>query len=82
LLLPVAQSYSDGKVVNWDQAQESGKEEPEHPAPQFVVTAAADSAKPATVATGTVDPDSERSDVLARSLAGAALVVGLLALGA
>jgi uncharacterized protein YcnI len=83
LLLPVAQSYSDGTVVNWDQPQESGKEEPEHPAPQFVVTAADFSATPAAaVATGTVGPDSDGSDVLARSLAGAALVVGLLAIGA
>ena len=47
LLLPVAQTYSDGTVVNWNQPQESGKQEPEHPAPQFVVTAAADPAQPA-----------------------------------
>ncbi len=84
LLLPVAQTYSDGKVVNWDQAQESGKEEPEHPAPQFVVTASAETGKPATtVATGGAEaaPDAERSDLVARLLAGAALLVGLLAIG-
>ena len=83
LLLPVAQTYSDGKVVNWDQPQESGKEEPEHPAPQFVVTASADTGTAAATAAAGAEgaSDAEGSDVVARVLAGAALFVGLVALG-
>jgi uncharacterized protein YcnI len=38
LLLPTAQTYSDGKVVNWDQDQGSAAEEPEHPAPVLRLT--------------------------------------------
>jgi uncharacterized protein YcnI len=42
VVLPVVQTYTDGKVVNWDQKAEAGKEEPEHPAPSFTTTAADD----------------------------------------
>lgn len=37
LLLPVAQSYTDGTVVDWNQEQAEGAEEPEHPAPVLKV---------------------------------------------
>jgi uncharacterized protein YcnI len=39
--LPAAQTYSDGTVVNWDEATQ-GQAEPKHPVPSFVTTAAAD----------------------------------------
>jgi uncharacterized protein YcnI len=78
------QTYSDGSVVNWDQPTVAGQDEPEHPAPSFRVTpapaaAAGASAKSATKAK---DPDRHRTDPTARWLAGAALVVALVGLGA
>jgi uncharacterized protein YcnI len=38
VLLPAAQTYSDGTVVNWSEAAVAGQEKPEHPAPSFVTT--------------------------------------------
>ena len=40
LLLPVAQSYTDGRTVDWDEPTAEGREEPAHPAPSLTVTAA------------------------------------------
>ena len=37
--LPVAQSYADGTVRNWEEPAVEGEEEPENPAPSFVTTA-------------------------------------------
>jgi hypothetical protein len=84
LVFPVTQTYSDGTVVHWDQPSPAGKPEPEHPAPAFVVTAAApeasaDDATPAQ-ASSAVRTSSE-ADPLARWLAGAALVLAALGLG-
>ncbi|WP_028927302.1 YcnI family protein [Pseudonocardia acaciae] len=39
LSFPAAQYYDDGKVVNWDQPQAPGAEEPEHPAPTVKLVA-------------------------------------------
>ncbi|HEV7172838.1 YcnI family protein [Pedococcus sp.] len=80
LVFPVTQTYSDGTVVQWNQPSPAGKPEPEHPAPAFVVTAAAADATPAQAtsavrASGVADP-------VARWLAGASLVLAVLGLGA
>jgi uncharacterized protein YcnI len=40
LAFKAIQTYSDGKVVNWDQPQPAGAEEPEHPAPTLHLTKA------------------------------------------
>jgi uncharacterized protein YcnI len=40
LRFPADQQYSDGTTVAWDQVQEPGQEEPEHPAPTLTVTPA------------------------------------------
>lgn len=37
--LPVAQSYADGTVKEWDEPAVEGEEEPESPAPSFITTA-------------------------------------------
>lgn len=37
--LPVAQSYADGTVRNWDEPVVEGEDEPESPAPSFITTA-------------------------------------------
>jgi uncharacterized protein YcnI len=52
VLLPATQTYSTGTVVAWDQPTPAGGAEPEHPAPELVVTAAAAS----TGGTGTSTP--------------------------
>lgn len=83
LVFPVTQTYSDGTVVRWDQPSPAGKPEPEHPAPQFVVTAAAPD--PATAAGtqthGTTTPStSAAADPVARWLSSAALVVAAFGL--
>jgi uncharacterized protein YcnI len=40
VMLPVAQTYSDGTVVNWNEPEVKGDEAPKKPAPSFVTTAA------------------------------------------
>jgi uncharacterized protein YcnI len=40
LSLPAVQTYSDGKVVNWNEQAAQGQPEPEHPAPTLKLTAA------------------------------------------
>jgi uncharacterized protein YcnI len=87
MVFAAAQTYSDGEVVNWNQPEAAGGEEPEKPAPAFAITAAtgdghggddahddADDAAPASAAT--VDDDAEDQATAALWLAGAALVVG------
>lgn len=81
------QTYSDGEVVDWDQVPQ-GEEEPERPAPSLTLLAAAEGGHGAHGASHAAD-DTEQvsattaaagSDTLSRVLAGAALVVALLAL--
>jgi uncharacterized protein YcnI len=49
--LPTEQTYSDGTVVNWNEPETPGQDEPKNPVPSFVTTAAADEhAQAATVA--------------------------------
>ena len=89
LVLPVAQTYSDGKVVSWSQPARAGQPEPEYPAPAFEVTAATGSGDDATAAPATgagttagtqpASPAAAPTDPAARWLGGAALVVALLA---
>jgi len=56
LVLPTAQTYSDGKVVNWNQRSAEGQPEAEHPAPILTLkpagqaTAASQAAAPAVAA--------------------------------
>jgi periplasmic copper chaperone A len=47
--LPAVQTYSDGKVVRWDEKAAMGQPEPEHPAPMLMLSAGEQaSATPAT----------------------------------
>jgi periplasmic copper chaperone A len=93
--LPATQTYSDGTVVDWDQAAPAGGPEPEHPAPALVVTAA--TAPPASgpgaasgptgVSTSSADATSSATstsstDPVARVLGVVALLVALLAAAA
>ena len=75
---PATQTYSDGTVVRWDQAQLPGGGEPEHPAPVLTMTGsqAEDDHHPALAAQGTTADNS------ARWLAGGALTVAAIAVAA
>lgn len=76
VVLPATQTYTDGKVVSWDQKSEAGQEEPEHPAPSFTTTAADDAAPSPSASPQTAAPASQTTD------ATAAWGLGLGALGA
>jgi uncharacterized protein YcnI len=76
VVLPATQTYTDGKVVSWDQKAEAGQEEPEHPAPSFVTTAADDAAPSPSASPQTAAPASQTTD------ATGAWGLGLGALGA
>jgi uncharacterized protein YcnI len=39
VILPAAQTYTDGTVVRWDEKTVEGQAQPGHPAPSFVTTA-------------------------------------------
>ncbi len=94
LAFPVAQTYSDGTVVQWNQPQPPGSDEPEHPLPAFAVTPAvpgADddqavppigvAAQPSTQpAASTAAQNSAGSGGWATGLGTAGLVAGLLGL--
>lgn len=76
LSFPAEQTYSDGEVVKWADVAKSDTDKPEHPAPSLKLTTAI-----TQVAATTDDGDESGSDVLARSLGGAGLLLGLIALG-
>jgi uncharacterized protein YcnI len=87
IVLPAHQGYSDGSVVDWDEATPASGEEPEHPAPTLYVDDAPPAeamgaamtttpAPDAAVATTSSDPDAASSAVAV------GLGVGGLALGA
>ena len=83
LALPATQTYSDGEVVVWDQATPASGQEPEHPAPELMVTAATDAEGSAALKPTPTAPrvaSAASPDTLARGLGGAALVVALGAL--
>ncbi len=91
LVLAAHQSYSDGSVVDWDEVAD-GDEEPEHPAPSFTTTDAADEGAEGAAADGSsadehaaeasapAYDDAAGDDTLARVLGGAGLLAGLVAL--
>jgi uncharacterized protein YcnI len=89
LVFAAAQTYSDGKVVNWNQPTPEGGAEPEFPAPEFAVTAAEkdghdaddaddaeEAAETAQASAATEVEDDDDTATAALWLAAAALVVG------
>jgi uncharacterized protein YcnI len=75
LSFPAVQTYSDGEVVKWVELAKDGADKPEHPAPALKLTAAI------TPVAATTNETKSGSDNLARILACAGLLVGLLGLG-
>ncbi len=81
---PVLQTCERGSV-EWDQHQETGKAEPEHPAPSIVLTAADtaagdDDTPTTTAATTAAAPTSTDPDLVGRFLGLGGLVLGAVAL--
>ncbi|MFH5211130.1 YcnI family protein [Antrihabitans sp. NCIMB 15449] len=79
------QTYSDGKVVNWNQPTPADGTEPEYPAPS--VTLAAEGSDEhgsddhgSSTPTETTATSDKASDTTARWLGGAGLLVGILGL--
>lgn len=84
LVLPVVQTYDNGKVVSWNQETAPGGAEPEHPAPTVELAAAGGDGghghTEGTATSATTSPD-DTEDSTARWLGGAGLIVGALGLG-
>ncbi|MGS2807842.1 YcnI family copper-binding membrane protein [Nocardia sp. MW-W600-9] len=74
---PATQTYSDGKVVAWDQPSTGGAE-PEHPAPSITLSAnGGDAGSDHKVASG--ETSASETDTVARWLGGIGLALGLFA---
>jgi len=83
--LPAHQTYSDGSVVDWDQATPASGDEPEHPAPTVYINdappaAASSSTVPTVQTTPAATPAAATTD--ASSAVAIGLGIGGLALGA
>ena len=81
VVLPAAQSYTDGTVVNWNETAAEGKPEPQHPAPSFTTTAddAAAQHSPTTVTPTSQTTDATGMWGLALGALGAVLGAAALA---
>ncbi|MDR7167686.1 uncharacterized protein YcnI [Nocardia kruczakiae] len=75
---PATQTYSDGKVVNWNEPMPAGGDEPEHPAPSVTLAAAGSDHDHAAGMSSDTDSDESDSDNTARWLGGIGLVLGAL----
>ncbi|MDQ7804003.1 YcnI family protein [Amycolatopsis sp. A133] len=86
---PAHQTYSDGKVVDWNQPTPAGGEEPEHPAPVVKLAEKAKDGDAHGSMANTASTNGEQatataantSDSTARWLGGAGLLVGAIGLG-
>lgn len=75
---PAIQTYSDGKVVKWNQPEVKGAAEPEHPAPVLTLLLAEGSEKAPVAVTA---PTAAGSDSVARGVAAGAAVVAVGGVG-
>jgi uncharacterized protein YcnI len=91
LTFTTVQTYSDGSVVSWNQPQQAGKAEPEHPVPTLTVNAApttsaagekAGTAAAAPVAAVATPPSDDTNRYLAIGAGIVAVVALLVAAGA
>ncbi|WP_406235079.1 YcnI family protein [Nocardia sp. NBC_01009] len=79
LSFPAKQTYSDGKVVNWDQPMGSDGAEPEHPAPSITLAAKkAGEDEHGSTAEAADQESDDADDSTARWLGGIGLALGLL----
>ncbi|WP_433608870.1 YcnI family copper-binding membrane protein [Prescottella agglutinans] len=76
---PATQTYSDGKVVQWDQKPNPDGSEPDKPAPTLTLAACSgDGDAHGAVATAAVDESTNNTDTTARWLGGIGLALGAL----
>lgn len=78
------QTYSDGSVVEWNEAPNADGSEPEHPAPELQLAAASggtDDDGMAVTAAPAEAASTSSSDTTARWLGGGGLLLGALGLG-
>ncbi|PXX63005.1 uncharacterized protein YcnI [Nocardia tenerifensis] len=75
---PAKQTYSDGKVVNWDQPAGKDGAEPEHPAPSLTLAAGKGDADEHKVGSEAAGASASDTDDTARWLGGIGLALGLL----
>jgi len=80
LQMPTAQTYDNGKVVNWADPPNADGSEPEHPAPSVTLGAASGDHHGGMATATAADPPAS-ADPTARWLGGAGLLVGALGLG-
>ncbi|MTE11980.1 YcnI family copper-binding membrane protein [Nocardia aurantiaca] len=71
-----AQTYSDGKVVDWNQPMNADGSEPEHPAPSLTLAASSGGDDDAPAAAD--DKNDKGTDSTARWLGGTGLALGAL----
>lgn len=76
LVFKALQTYSDGEIVRWIEQQQSGRPEPDNPAPTLKLTTAVASGVPDGASTTT----AQAGDSTARTLGIAGLAVGVLGL--
>ncbi|MFC9893189.1 YcnI family protein [Nocardia sp. NPDC127579] len=74
---PAKQTYSDGKIVNWDQPAGPDGSEPEHPAPTLTLAAGRADAEDGHQVGATASAPAATDDT-ARWLGGAGLALGIL----
>ncbi|GAA5046926.1 YcnI family copper-binding membrane protein [Nocardia callitridis] len=72
------QTYSDGKVVDWDQPTPPDGTEPEHPAPTLSLAPAGAEGHHGSIATPAAGTEAAEGDDTARWLGGIGLALGLL----
>lgn len=72
-----AQTYSDGKVVNWDQPENADGSEPEHPAPSLTLGMSKEGGDGHSVDTASAASAND-IDTTARWLGGIGLALGAL----
>ncbi len=83
ILLPVAQTYTDGRTVAWDQPAPDTGEEPEHPSPSLTITAAETAGHGTTEEPATAAEQTAATTTSGGSALGwAGLIAGLLGLAA
>ncbi|MGH3516436.1 MAG: YcnI family protein [Haloechinothrix sp.] len=83
LVLPAAQHYEGGKVINWDAPPAAdGAEEPERPAPVVeLAESSGDGHGGVTATSGSEEDAAAAVDTTARWLGGIGLAIGALGLG-
>ncbi|AYF74709.1 DUF1775 domain-containing protein [Nocardia yunnanensis] len=72
------QTYSDGKVVEWNQPMNADGSEPEHPAPSLTLAKSTGGDDDAPAATAADDKGDKGTDNTARWLGGIGLALGAL----